>query len=165
VISDSAWRARVDALWGTADDSDQATREAFVAAMAALVAERAADDPEALYEHGSAYDAMGYEPDAEPLYRRALAAGLDGPLRRECVIQLASTLRNLDRADEGLALLDAEAAASSDELDDAVQAFRALALASLGREREATGVALAALAAHLPRFRRSVEAYARELSA
>jgi tetratricopeptide repeat protein len=52
--------------------------------------------------------------------------------------------------------------AGSDDLDDAVRAF--LALTSLGRDREAVSLALTALAAHLPRYNRSLAAYARELA-
>ena len=53
-----------------------------------------------------------------------------------------------------------------DELppDDAVRAFLALALTSVGREREAVSIALTALAAHLPRYARSLANYARELA-
>ena len=42
-------------------------------------------------------------------------------------------------------------------------AFLALALVDTGREREAVSVALAALAPHLPKYQRSVAAYARLL--
>jgi hypothetical protein len=51
----------------------------------------------------------------------------------------------------------------SDELDDAVRAFLALALAEVGRNREALSIALAALAPHLPRYQRSLANYARLL--
>jgi Tetratrico peptide repeat len=51
----------------------------------------------------------------------------------------------------------------SDHLDDAVRAFLALALVDTGREREAVSLALAALAPHLPRYQRSLAAYARLL--
>jgi hypothetical protein len=80
------------------------------------------------------------------------------------VIQLASSLRNLGHAEESVALLTAELDAGSDDLDDAVRAFLALALTSVGRDREAVSVALTALAAHLPRYNRSLAAYARELT-
>ena len=59
------------------------------------------------------------------------------------------------------ALLTAEIDAGSDELDDAVLTF--LALADTGREREGISAALAALAPHLARYRRSVATYARLL--
>ncbi len=83
--------------------------------------------------------------------------------RREAVIQLASSLRNIGRPEESVTLLTAEIDAGSDELDDAVLAFLALALADTGREREGISAALAALAPHLPRYQRSVATYARLL--
>ena len=66
--------------------------------------------------------------------------------------------------EESVALLSAEREAGSDELDDAVAGFLALALADSGREREAAGLALAALAKHLPRYNRSLANYAEDLS-
>jgi hypothetical protein len=80
------------------------------------------------------------------------------------VIQLASSLRNVGRADESVALLRAERDNASDDLDDAVEAFLALSLVDTRREREAVAVALAALARHLPRYQRSLASYARDLS-
>jgi hypothetical protein len=55
------WDARVAAFWATADDerADEA-----VAGMRALVAERPADDPRALYELASAHDFVGREAEA-----------------------------------------------------------------------------------------------------
>ena len=63
-----------------------------------------------------------------------------------------------------MALLTAERDAGSDALDDAVAVFLALALADVGREREALALALGALAPHLPRYQRSAANYARELT-
>jgi hypothetical protein len=103
------------------------------------------------------------KPPAVPLYRQALAAGLTGSRRRQAVIQLASSLRELGEAGESVALLTAEMAVGSDELDDAVKAVLALSLADAGREREAVGIAVGALSAHLPRYQRSLAAYARQL--
>ncbi len=77
------------------------------------------------------------------------------------MIQLASSLRNLGQPETSVALLTAELAAGSDHLDDAVRAFLALALVDVGREREATSIALIALAPHLPRYQRSLANYAR----
>ena len=73
-------------------------------------------------------------------------------------------MRNLGEAEESVALLTAELDAGSDELDDAVRAFLALALTDVGRDREAVSHALTALAPHLPRYNRSLAAYARELA-
>jgi len=61
-------------------------------------------------------------------------------------------------------LLTAELDADSNDLDDAVRAFLALALTSAGREREAVSVALSALAPHLARYNRSLANYAAELA-
>jgi Tetratrico peptide repeat len=69
------------------------------------------------------------------LYRRAMELGLAGSLRRQAVIQLASSLRSIGRAEESVALLSAERTNGSDELTDAVDAFLALALADVGEER------------------------------
>jgi Tetratrico peptide repeat len=95
-----------------------------------------------------------------PLYRRARELGLAGERRRRAAVQLASSLRNLGETAECVALMEAELTQPSDRLDDAVRAFLALALADTGREREAVALALTALAPHLPRYRRSVAAYA-----
>jgi hypothetical protein len=78
---------------------------------------------------------------------------------------MASSLRNLGQSAESVELLRAERDAGSDELDDALSAFLALALADVGREREALSIALRALAAHLPRYQRSVGTYAADLQA
>ena len=66
------------------------------------------------------------------MYRRALELGLEGERRRRAVIQMASSLRNLGRPEESVALLTAERDAGSDALDDAVAVFLALALADVG---------------------------------
>jgi tetratricopeptide (TPR) repeat protein len=155
------WHERRDALWAEYDTLDEAR---FRARMEELVAELPSGDPLRPYELGSAWDSTGHSDKAVPLYREALALGLEGRLRREAVIQLASSLRNLGRAKESAQLLTAERERSSDELDDAVSAFLALALADCGREREAVSVALLALGPHLPRYQRSVRNYARDLA-
>ena len=80
------------------------------------------------------------------------------------MIQLASSLRNLGRASESVALLSEERRAQSDDLDDAVDAFLALALVDTGREREAVSLALLALSRHMSRYRRSLVNYAQEVS-
>jgi Tetratrico peptide repeat len=151
------WEQRVAHLWATFDEHDP---EEFRAEFHALAGELPPGDAVALYELASANDSTGHEDLAASLYRQALSAGLDGERRRPAVIQLASTLRNLGEAEESVALLTAERDAGSDELDDAVAAFLALALADTGRAREATGTALGALARHLPRYNRSLAYYA-----
>jgi len=154
------WQARVDALWAQFDTLAPA---AFLAFMTALAAEGPADDPHVLFELASALDSTDHEAQAETLYRRAIDHGLSGPSRRRATIQLASTLRNLGRAEEAVTLLSAESSQPSDELDDAVAGFLALCLADLGREREALSLALTALSPHLPRYNRSLTNYAAAL--
>jgi pimeloyl-ACP methyl ester carboxylesterase len=155
-----AWLDRLEALWARFDAMAPA---AFLAEMDALVGALPEGHPRALFERASAQDSIGNEAEAAPLYGAAFAAGLDGDLHRQATIQYASTLRNLGRADEGLALLVAERGRTSDELDDAVVLFEALMLSDLGRDREALAKSLSALAAHLPRYRRSASNYAAAL--
>lgn len=154
------WEQRLTVLWSLLDNMTPAD---FLTQMQALSAERPSGDAIALFELASANDSLSNEAQAEPLYRQALASGLDGIRRRRATIQLASTLRNLGKAAEGAELLRAEMARGSDELDDAVIAVLALTLTELGREREAVGLAVAALARHLPRYNRSMANYAKAL--
>ena len=155
------WEHRLARLWADIDEYDESD---FVTTMEALVAERPEADPVGLFELAGSYDSTGRSDLAIPLYREALDGGLEGSRRRQAVIQLASSLRNIGHADESVALLEAERSAGSDELDDAVAAFLALALSDVGREREALSLVLGALAPHLPRYQRSVSNYAKALS-
>ena len=154
------WNTRIAAVW--ADDSlSDADR---IGRIDALAGERDPGDARALFERAGARDSAGLETEAEPLYRRALDAGLDDEHRPQAVIQLASTIRNLGRVDESLALLRAEyERAPGSRFHDAAAAFYALALVSTGDAIAAASVALKALAPHLPRYTRSVSAYADEL--
>lgn len=160
-MDEADWGRRLALLWASIDDLRE---DDFLAAMEKLVAELPADDPVGLFEHASAFDSTGHPDLAVVRYRQALERGLSGQRRRRAVIQLASSLRNIGCAEESVALLTAELDAGSDDLDDAVRAFLALALTSVGRERDAVSVALTALAPHLTRYNRSLAAYARELA-
>jgi tetratricopeptide (TPR) repeat protein len=158
--SSAEWEQRISDLWASIDDLSD---EQFLARMEELVAELPGSAV-AAFERASALDSTGHADRAVPLYRQALELGLQGESRRRAVIQLASSLRNLGRASESVALLTAERDARSDQLDDAVAAFLALALVDTGREREAVALALTALSRHLPRYQRSLANYAKELS-
>jgi tetratricopeptide (TPR) repeat protein len=155
------WERRLADLWASFDDH---TEDDFLSRMDALVAELPAASAIGLYERASAQDSTGHSDLAVPLYRRALELGLDDDRRRQAVIQLASSLRNLGQASESVALLTAESEAGSDDLDDAVDAFLALALVDAGREREAVSVALLAVSRHMKRYQRSLVNYARLLA-
>jgi len=154
------WQDRVDAVW--ADDGLDDT--ARIAAIDKLAAELGPRHPVALFERAGARDSAGRESEAEPLYRAALDAGLDPHRRTQAVIQLASTIRNLGRADEALRMLrDEYDATRGGEFADEAAAFYALALASSGDALRAASIALTALAPHLTRYTRSVTGYAGEL--
>jgi tetratricopeptide (TPR) repeat protein len=151
------WEQRLAGLWSSIDDHSEGQ---FMERMDALVAELPADSAVGLYERASAFDSTGHSDRAVPLYQQALERGLGDDRRRQAVIQLASSLRNLGQAQESVALLTAEREAGSDELDDAVDAFLSLALVDAGREREAVSVALTALSRHMTRYQRSLSHYA-----
>jgi len=154
------WQRRIDAVW---DDAATRGEEATLAAILALAAERP-DDALGMYETAGAYDFAGREAEAEPLYRRALDAGLAEPERTRATIQLASTLRNLDRPEEAVELLrDLLAARPDDPLAADARAFAALALFDLGLHADALRESLTALSPHLGRYGRAVGAYAAEL--
>ena len=158
--STADWEQRLEGLWAAFDRCDE---DEFVRRIEQLVAELPPGSPIGLFERGGAFDSTGHPDQAVSLYAMALDAGLAGVRRRRAVIQMASSLRNLGKPQEALDLLTAEARAASDDLDGAVAATQALALASLGRDREALAVALTALAKYLPRYNRSVARYAQDL--
>jgi tetratricopeptide (TPR) repeat protein len=155
------WEQRLAGLWASIDEHSEGQ---FIDRMDALVAELPADSAVGLYERASAFDTTGHSDRAVPLYRQALERGLGDDRRRQAVIQLASSLRNLGQAQESVVLLTAEREAGSDGLDDAVDAFLALALVDTGREREAASVALTALSRHMTRYQRSLSNYARAIA-
>jgi hypothetical protein len=154
---------RLAQAWASIDSYEEGEFRALIDALVVGEPPAVAD-----FERACAFDSTGQPDRAVPLYRSALAAGLTGLRRRRAVIQLASSLRNLGSAQDSVALLSAELAAPVEgeaaALDDAVRAFLALALVDVGREREAVSLALGSLAPHLPRYQRSLGAYARALT-
>ncbi|MER6682084.1 tetratricopeptide repeat protein [Streptomyces olivaceoviridis] len=157
------WEDRVAAAWAAFDTYPEERAHEFRALIDTLVAELPDDSPLGPFEQACAWDSTGHSDKAVPLYREALARGLDGYKSRRAKIQLSSSLRNTGRAEEGVELLTPELDAPSDELDDAVRATLALCLSSLGRDREGLSLVLGALAPHLPRYQRSMANYARAL--
>ena len=134
-----------------------------VAAMRGLLSTMGADDAGALvpFEMAGVHDSLGLDDDAVPLYREALAAGLDGSHAARARIQLASTLRILGRLDEALELLSVPA---EGDLEPARKAFLALALHSAGRPDEALREAIEGVIPTLPRYQRSLAGYAAALT-
>jgi hypothetical protein len=157
-----SWQQRIDDVWASTQTLSDAE---VVQAITALVDERPDDDAAAAFELASAFDFIGSEIDAEPAYRRALELGLDGMMRTRAIVQLASSLRNLNRHEEGRLLLTIELDENPDPyLRDSVIAFLCLTLIDLGREREAAIMAVSALSPHLKGYRRAVDHYVSELS-
>ncbi|QQC88965.1 tetratricopeptide repeat protein [Streptomyces alfalfae] len=161
---DDDWEKRLAEAWASIDTYGEDGAAQFRALIDGLVAELPDGDPVGAFERACAWDSTGRSDRAVPLYRQAVAGGLDACRRRRALIQLASSLRNTGRAEEGAALLTPELDAPSDELDDAVRAVLALCLSSLGRDREGLALVLGALAPHLPRYQRSMGYYARLLT-
>lgn len=155
---------RVAALFAAVDDYAD-DEEKFLAEVDALAAELPGGDADAVFHRGSARDSWGHSDLAVPLYARALEiGGLTGENRRRAVIQMSSSLRNVGRAEDGLAhLLQEKETGGEDHLSDALDCTIALCLATLGREREALSLVLVALAEHLPRYNRSMANYGRVL--
>lgn len=155
------WEQRLADAWASVDKRTEAE---FLALIEKLAAELPPDSGIGFFERASSFDSTGHSDLAVPLYRKALDLGLAGERRRRAVIQLSSSLRNVGKPKESVALLRVEMKTGSDHLDDAVSAFLALALADTGKEREAVSLALGALARHLPRYQRSLANYAKLLT-
>ena len=117
-------------------------------------------DAHELYARGGEHDSAGRADEAIPLYEQALAAGLPDAERRGALLQLGSSLRNVDRIDESVALLEAARLEYPDFRP--LRAFLALALHSAGRSQEALAELLNAIADEGD-YERSLRAYASEL--
>lgn len=157
-MSDSNdWQTRVDAVW----DDTAASPEEVLTRITALVAELPSDDPRGPFELGGAFDSADREAEAAEQYACAIELGLTGPARAELDIQYASTLRNLGRHEEAIAIL--QATNQDTALGASPDAFLALALHSAGKPNEALAVALEALIPTLPRYQRSLRGYVAEL--
>lgn len=159
-MSTADWEARVAALWAdeTIDDQQRIERMRELAAAAPHPALGA-------FELGGANDSGGHEAEADVHYAAATAAGLadvDPARAAQMVVQHASTLRNLDRVDEAIAML--RDAPEHPSTGAAPKVFLALALHSAGRHDEALRVAIEAVEPTLPRYNRSVRAYAAALT-
>lgn len=119
------------------------------------------------YEIGGEHDSAGRPEEALVHYERALALGLREELVPRLFVQLGSTLRNLGRNDEAIALFEDGSARYPDDV--ALRLFRAFALATAGRDREALVDVLDLArtridAPEIDRYRRSLESYTRDLA-
>jgi tetratricopeptide (TPR) repeat protein len=125
--TDPALLDRLAALFDARDRHDMGPT---IEALLAVLAEHP-DDPHVLYEVGGAYDTAGDEDTAAGYYERALDAGLSGDTLRRCLLQYGSTLRNLDRFDDSLAVLDRALSLFPDS--ESVRVWHALSLHAAGR--------------------------------
>lgn len=153
------WQQKIDRFYE--QDFDDDDPQGSITKMRTLLSERAADDPEVLFELAGVHDALGLENEAIPLYREAISAGLGGTSALRAAIQLASTLRNVGNSAEAVSILESMPDAGIDE--GARQAFLALALHDAGRHGDALRTALLALIPTLDGYKRSLTAYAAEL--
>lgn len=153
------WEAAVADLWERLDEFD---RDDGVAAMRTLADRCPASDGRAAFELAGMYDSMGFEAEARVEYERALELGLDEALHAQLAVQYGSTLRNLGRLDEAIAVL--RTAPTHESTGSAPRIVLALALHSAGRKDEALRVAIEAQIDALPRYQRSMRNYAAALA-
>nr|WP_277604018.1 tetratricopeptide repeat protein [Agrococcus sp. ARC_14] len=119
-------------------------------------------DGRAAFELAGMLDSHGHEHEAEREYERALALGLEPEQHAQLAVQYGSTLRNTGRVADAIAVL--EAAPTHPSTGAAPRVFLALALHSAGRHDEAMRVAVEAIEPSLPRYNRSLRAYAAALT-
>lgn len=121
----------------------------------------------ALLGYAGALDSADREAEAAGFYQQAIAAGLDPDEHRQALIQYGSTLRNLGRHGEAVAVL--RQARQKYPADDAAVVFLALALTSAGEAGEAVA-ALISLAVdridsdELRQYQRALRHYAEALA-
>ena len=86
-------------------------------------------------EQAVAYDREGYEAEAIPHYEQAIAAGLDDEQLQKAMLGLGSSLRNVDRIDESVSVLEDAVRRFPDHRS--LPVFLAFSLWSAGRRGEA----------------------------
>lgn len=153
------WEDSVADLW---ERVDSLSRDDGVAAMREVAAACPAGDGRAAFERAGMYDSKGFEAEAGREYELALELGLDDARHARLAVQYGSTLRNLGRYDEAIAVL--RAAPIHESTGSAPRVVLALALHSAGRKEEALRVAIEAQVETLPRYQRSMRAYAAALT-
>ncbi|GAA2822038.1 tetratricopeptide repeat protein [Kribbella solani] len=144
---------------------DRANMGPTIAFFEQLLAEHP-DNPYVLYEVGGSYDTAGQEETAVGYYERALP-GLSGETRRKCLLQYGSTLRNLGRYDESLAIFKSACAEFPES--DSLRVFKALTLHAAGMKDKALATLLLVIAdkvdtADLKRYEAAIRGNAEYLS-
>ncbi|MCY7289665.1 MAG: tetratricopeptide repeat protein [Cryobacterium sp.] len=159
MIDDAEWDRKVEGFYK--DEFDETDPVGSIARMRSLASDRPHGDAAALFELGSVHDALEMKTEAIPLYKAAIAAGIQGERATRVLIQLASTLRNVGESSAAIAMLESGPSAGDDE--SARQAFLALALFDDGRYGDAPRTALLALIPTLDGYQRALSEYAEEL--
>lgn len=111
-------------------------------------------------ERAFAYDREGLEAEAIPQYEQAIAAGLSGEDLEKALLGLGSSLRNVNRFDESVSVLEDACRRFPDH--QALPVFLAFSLWSAGRR----GEALAHLARRLGEgsdYERAIREYADDI--
>lgn len=139
-MTDEKLDAALDEIFAARDRAHMAPT---IAAFTRLLQQHPGDAA-VLYEVGGAYDTDGQEAVAAGYYRQAMEAGLQGERLRRCYLQYGSTLRNLGRFEESLALFDDGIRLFPES--DSLVLFRALTLHAAGRPSAALGSVLALVA-------------------
>jgi tetratricopeptide (TPR) repeat protein len=112
-------------------------------------------------EQAFAYDREGLEAEAIPHYERAIAAGLSGEDLEKALLGLGSSLRNVDRFEESVSVLEDACRRFPDH--QALPVFLSFSLWSAGRR----GEALALLARRLGEgsgYERAIREYADDIA-
>ncbi len=95
IITDPvSWEQRVSDAWVSLDKRSE---ENFLSLIETLATELPPDSGIGVFERAASLDSTGHPDLAVPLYRQALDLGLTSERRRRAVIQLSSSLRNLDQ--------------------------------------------------------------------
>lgn len=129
---------QVSDAWASADrDNPAPTIELFK-----RLCDSCPTDAARLFELASAYDWTAREADAIPLYERAIASGLDADRDRRARIHYGSSLRNVGRYADAVAVLEEAHRRYPDSV--AVDCFLTLALADAGKSAAAAVAAFRA---------------------
>ena len=103
------------------------------------------------------YDRGGFEAEAIPHYEQAIAAGLSGEQLEKAMLGLGSSLRNVGRVEESVAVLEDACRRFPD--NKALPVFLAFSLWSAGRGGEAVAI-LAARLGEGSGYERAIRQYA-----
>jgi tetratricopeptide (TPR) repeat protein len=111
------------------------------------VAEKYTKSARAKFELANAYDSLGKEKEAIPLYERAIQMGLSSEYEAYALLQLGSSLRNVGRLDDAIRILS-DAEKRYPELPS-ITMFLGMAMHDSDMHSEALRTVLTAMLQHL----------------